>query len=548
MAYGNGAAPAPAPAPALLAAVAADKAAKAAKVAEKAIDKDGKIDWKHVDAEIERSGSKIILPNDPAAMPIDDAIKALERKKADEEQMMDVHEVIDTFPLDGAVAFMHALKLKYGWASPVPTPGFFGPQPPQMLTVDIGPGKDDKVQVPWGSFKVPGIEKPVQTDVTRTEFGPALVIAGQLRKRESHVLKELAALTREIVESNSIYRGNAIRLRTTDSGDIEFRRPPTFIETKHVKPGELILPQIVKDQVETNIFTLIRKTAICVQHGIPLKRGVLLEGKYGTGKTLTASVTAKHCVEHGWTFIMLDRCQGLRQAIEFAKRYQPAVIFAEDIDRAVEDRNERTNDLANIIDGLLSKDAQVMVVLTTNHVEKINPVMMRPGRLDAVISVTPPDADAVEQLVRLYARGLLPKSEKLTKLGKQLAGNIPAMIREVVERSKMAMISRGGDHLTEDDLMVSAIGMQTHMRLLEEPKKENDDPRYKLGDAMAKVVMGVMENEFDEDDDENVTAAINDAARYVVDAVESGTRKTMLGLSTVKDDTENIRAATAKGK
>lgn len=542
MAYGNGAATTDVVARVNV----APKAAEPKRVlSEKAIGKDGKIDWKHVDAEIERDGSKIVLPNDPAPMPIDDAIKALERKKADEEQMMAVHEVIDTFPLDGAVAFMHALKVKYGWASPVPTPGFFGPQPPQMLTVDIGPSKDDKVQVPWGAFMIPGIEKPVQTEVTRTEFGPALVIVGQLRKREAHILKDLAALTREIVETNSIYRGNAIRLRTTDNGDIEFRRPPTFIETKHVKPDELILPQIVKDQVETNIFTLIRKTTTCVKHGIPLKRGVLLEGKYGTGKTLTASVTAKHCVDHGWTFIMLDRCQGLRQAIEFAKRYQPAVIFAEDIDRAAETRDEKTNDLANIIDGMLSKDAQVMVVLTTNHVEKINPVMMRPGRLDAVISVTPPDAEAVEQLVRLYARGLLPKGEKLGKLGDQLAGNIPAMIREVVERSKMAMIARGGDHLTQDDLMISAIGMQNHMKLLEGPKKENDDPRYKLGDAMAKVLSGVMKDEFDDDDEDyDVTSAISDATRYIVNAVEDSTRKTMLGLSTVKDDTEKIRTKT----
>jgi SpoVK/Ycf46/Vps4 family AAA+-type ATPase len=75
-------------------------------------------------------------------------------------------------------------------------------------------------------------------------------------------------------------------------------------------------------------------------HKVPLKRGVLLEGPYGTGKTLTAFVTAKKCVENGWTFIMLDRVAALKEALTFARMYAPAVVFAEDIDRSVE--GERT--------------------------------------------------------------------------------------------------------------------------------------------------------------------------------------------------------------
>ena len=76
------------------------------------------------------------------------------------------------------------------------------------------------------------------------------------------------------------------------------------------------------------------------------------------------------------------------------------------------------------------------MVLTTNHVEKINPAMLRPGRLDAVISVRPPDKGRRSSgCSRLYGRGLIPKEEDLSSVGKKLEGLIPALIREVVERA-----------------------------------------------------------------------------------------------------------------
>jgi hypothetical protein len=40
-------------------------------------------------------------------------------------------------PLDGAYAFHRAIANKYGWSQGVPTPGFFGSKPPQMIGVQI---------------------------------------------------------------------------------------------------------------------------------------------------------------------------------------------------------------------------------------------------------------------------------------------------------------------------------------------------------------------------------------------------------------------------
>lgn len=457
------------------------------KVPAKAIDNDGKLKWDQLDTQIDYEGRKIKLPDDPAKMPIPDAIAALKRLEKDEQTTLQVHEVIDAFPLDGVVALIKAIRQVYGWANYVGPPGFWGPQAPQMITVEIGPDPEDKIQVPWGGFQIPGIENPIYTKTTEGRRGSCLVVTGEVKKKHGAIIKELCDLAREIVARESIYQGKAIRLRP--SGDtIDMQSPPEFVQTRDVREEEWIMPRVTEDLIRTNIWTLIEKTDACVKAGIPLKRGILLEGPYGTGKTITALMTAKTCVGNGWTYITLDKVQGLRAALEFAKRYEPCVIFAEDVDRAAEERNEQTNDLLNILDGVLSKTAKIMVVLTTNEVEKVHQSMLRPGRLDAVISVRPPDAESVTRLIRIYGRNLVRQDEDLTEIGAILAGQIPATIREVVERSKLSAIGRGDTQVSSRDLVTAANGMKHHLDLLNRTNTRILSTTERVGASIADVI------------------------------------------------------------
>jgi transitional endoplasmic reticulum ATPase len=116
-----------------------------------------------------------------------------------------------------------------------------------------------------------------------------------------------------------------------------------------------------------------------------------------------------------------------------------------------------------------------MTILTTNFVEKLNPVILRPGRLDAVITLRAPGAETVERLVRYYAAGLLPESEPVANVGLELKGQIPASIRECVERAKLGMIGRKADKLSESDLMVAAQTMKNHLALLNRRSEEVSD-------------------------------------------------------------------------
>lgn len=446
--------------------------------------------WQGQDVGIEHHGTKITLPAEPKPMDIGNAISALKRRQAADEQTLDIKETIQGYPYDAAVAFLKAMQRKYGWAHPVATPGFFGPINPDLHTVRVGPEPGDTIQVPIGSFTVPGVDSNIATAFQKQPGNKVVfVIFGEVEAKERAIIMELVEMARSILREESIYKGKALRLQVSEDGTLNEELEPIFLQTAYIRPDELVLPVDTATQVRTSLFTPIQRTKECLAHGVPLKRGILLEGPYGTGKTMTANTAARLCVENGWTYIMLDKVQGLRAALEFAKRYQPAVVFAEDIDRVTGERDEAANDLLNTIDGVVTKNAQVITVLTTNHVERINKAMLRPGRLDAVISILPPDAEAAQRLVRLYARGLVQDDEPLDALGEELKGCIPATIREVVERSKLAMIGRGGSSLSQDDLIIAAQGMKRHLELLNEPDNGPKAATQRLGEAMRDVVI-----------------------------------------------------------
>ena len=432
------------------------------------------VNWENQDVDIIREGTKITLPAKPGPMPIDDAIYALTRKKQDEDTEINIIEYIEAFPLDGAVAFMRAMKRIYGWASPVPTPGFFGSSPPSMIGVKTG--INTTKQVIFGRFELPSIDGYIETKVKQNPEGEiCFTIVGSLRKKDSHLINELAVMTREIVKARSIYKGKALHFKTDSKGHVDFHISPTFIDTTKTVLEELVLNNDVMEFIETSIFTPIKHTDKCRQHQIPLNRGVLLEGIFGVGKTMVAKLAAKVCEDNQWTFLMIDKTNALKDALLFAQRYSPAVVFCEDIDRGTTERDDSANDLLNTIDGIITKDAEVISIMTTNHVELINKAMLRPGRLDSVITISPPNKDSVQQLLRVYARGLIAEDENLEMVGQELAGQIPATIREVVERSKLRGISKingNGLLINQQDLIYASREMKAHLALLNRPEEK----------------------------------------------------------------------------
>lgn len=439
--------------------------------------------WTSIATTIKHEGKQIILPNDPLKMSYDAAIQTLERIKKEEAQVFDVHEVIQGLPWDAAVAIYRAMQELYGVVTSSTKMTWFGPVNPQYLSVKTGPFEDDVIQVPIGQLQIPGTDAKFELGI---QPGMAYIV-GKVNKADRARLVEIAQVARKIILTDSIYRGKAIKIHVDDDGDLDMQNQPEFIDLSGVSKSDMIHPELVTELINVNIFSPLENTAACRKNRIPLKRGILMEGKYGTGKSLTALVTAKVATDNGWGFIMLDSCTGLEEGLQYSKSIQPVVIFTEDIDRNSDRDVEQVNQLVNTLDGVDTKTNEVMVVLTTNFVERIDKALLRPGRFDAIISLVPPDAVTAEKLVRKYAGPLLDPKEDLKKAGEYLDKQVPASIREVVERAKLAMLQRGAETINSKDLEVQAFGMKQHFELLAD-KVIMETPKDKLWGAMGALI------------------------------------------------------------
>lgn len=446
-------------------------------------------------ATIKYHSDSLMIPN---GMSVQSAIDLLERQRDYLEEKVAISRVFDAFPFDGANALAECLTKQFGWAAAESTPGFFGSTPPQMLTIEVG--FNETRRVPWGRFSLPGIKGYIETSVSRKDGRIAFAIEGTVKRKDEGNIEALLDGVAEYLKVNSIYAGKAIKIRfLDDNGNMLPMPEPKFLDTAYISRDMLVYSKEVEQAIETNLFTPITRMNDCIANDIPVKRGVLLGGPYGTGKTMAATVASRLAVDAGITYVYVPHSDELALAIEFAKQYDrtACVIFCEDIDRSVTgERSVEMDDILNILDGIDTKSSKIITVLTTNHLENINPAMLRPGRLDAIINVNAPDADAVQRLIRLYGKGTVAADEDLSRAGTMLQGTIPAVIAEVVKRAKLVQLGLQEpgtkvESITGDAIYEAALTIQDQVKLLADmSERKVVEPTFNevIGKALSSVL------------------------------------------------------------
>jgi transitional endoplasmic reticulum ATPase len=413
----------------------------------------------------------------PKGMSLTAAIRSLEQERSSRETVMRVHAPIDGFVPDVAHAFFQALKARYGWVQNKPTPGFFGDSPPVMMTVPTG--LNSHVEVPWGRTVVPGIDGYLSPGVEEHESRFRFVLGGEVKRKHEATIKDIVQDTKEFLRAHSVFRAQAFRLKLHDrDGDVLPLPAPVFLDINRSLKDALVLNEDVEYSIRTNVFVHITHRDVMRRLGVSPKRGILLSGRFGTGKSMTSTVVADLATDNGWTYILCERSDELADILRLAREYSPCVVFCEDVDRVMQgQRSVSMDEVLNVLDGVESKNAEIMVILTTNDLHSINQAALRPGRLDAVIEFHPPDSVAVERLMRQYASGLIATTEDITEAADMMAGQIPAVIEEAVKRSKAAAVYRGVTDwgpgtLQGNDLVAAAHTMRNQNRLLE-PRVED---------------------------------------------------------------------------
>src|SRR5436190_18100665 len=153
--------------------------------------------------------------------------------------------------------------------------------------------------------------------------------------------------------------------------------------------------------------------------GARVPKGILLHGPPGTGKTLLAKAVARESnaeffAQSASSFVEMFVGLGatrIRRLFREARKAAPAIVFIDELDavgatrgKDVSGEKDQTlNQLLVELDGFSSAD-QVVVIAASNLVDKLDPALLRPGRFDRQIFVSPPDLKGRRAILDVHSR------------------------------------------------------------------------------------------------------------------------------------------------
>jgi len=439
---------------------------------------------KLTDDQVVRKGSALILPEtmDPA-----EAIEFLHDYVEQMDANTEFSRKFKYRPWDGAVALQRALLRVTGTTGLARgTWSFFGYDPPELRTINISP--TETIQVPWGRIAVPMIDGIMTVgSVPDRTWGPLFLLHIVAPRKFKGAIEGLFAVVEEELKAQSIYKGSAI------DGQVD----PEFLDLTGVDPRLVIYSEETSRQLSANIWSVVEHTDKLRALGLPRKRAILLEGPYGTGKTLAAFLTAQRAVTNGWTFLYCRPARdNLATVMSTARLYQPAVVFFEDVDAMTTEDTERdaVAQLLDMFDGITAKGTEIMVVLTTNHKERIHRAMIRPGRLDAVVHIGAFDRFAVERMIEVTVPEEIRDGElDYEAIAESMRNFLPAFVKEAIDRAMRYAISRNNGEvgkLSTQDFIDAAEGLRPQLDLME-GAGEGRGPES-LSTALRREVAGAM--------------------------------------------------------
>src|SRR5262249_21999616 len=239
-----------------------------------------------------------------------------------------------------------------------------------------------------------------------------------------------------LIRAHNVFRGQVLSFSESEHHGNEL---VSFLPRPTVTAEEVVLPDGVLETVEQHIAGIGDSARELLDAGQHLKRGLLLHGPPGTGKTHTVRYLTGRL---GATTVILLTGTSIRfieQAAALARRLQPSMVVLEDVDLVgmdrdfSEDGNPLLFSLLEAMDGV-GADADVTFVLTTNRADILEIALAdRPGRVDLAVEIPRPDAACRERLLRVYARDLTVDAD----LGQVVAGTeggTASFIKELIRR------------------------------------------------------------------------------------------------------------------
>ncbi|MBU1136726.1 MAG: CDC48 family AAA ATPase [Nanoarchaeota archaeon] len=262
------------------------------------------------------------------------------------------------------------------------------------------------------------------------------------------ILENLKVTKNDFQEALKIVRPSAMR--------------EVLVETPNIKWGDVGGLGSIKQELIEAVEWPLKNPESFSRMGIRAPRGILLYGPPGTGKTLLAKAVAN---ESEANFIQIKGPsllsmwvgkseEGVRKTFERARQVNPCIIFFDEIDAIAGRRGhdlgnnvtERVlNQMLSEIDGL-EELQNVVVIGATNRPDMLDPAILRPGRFDRVLLVSPPDKKGRDQIFNIHTKNMpLAKDVNLSKLAEKTEGYVGADIESLVREAAMLALRKNKD-------------------------------------------------------------------------------------------------------
>lgn len=413
-----------------------------------------------------------------------DALDYIDNELKQSKKMAKIYYRIRCFRNDGIYQLNQAISQVFGAVVSKEQRNPSGES--SVQTVDITLADGTRVKAPYGDISLEGLGEGSSININYDSSTHDLVITGKCQFRFSSLMDDIIEVTKHNLRTNSIYKGQALEI--SDIND------PKILDLSGIDRQLMVLSKETEYALRP-IYARIMNPTMCLEKGIPLKFGALLEGGYGTGKTLLAFKLAKKAVANNWMFIYLKDPKLLAEALRMSKIIDQSghgvLIFVEDIDQVTRgNRDSAMQDILNTLDGGDTKDMNVITLFTTNHIELIEPTFLRGKRVGTIISMGPLDAETAEQFIRKsFEIGCYTILDDLTDVCKFIEAShiAPAFMAEIIEKVKSMMVLANQCEVRADDIRYS---VQSYLRQVElsRTKDMSVTPEKKFVDALLEVL------------------------------------------------------------
>ena len=271
---------------------------------------------------------------------------------------------------------------------------------PKMYDIE-----DHKVLIEFGASEYVIIRKYSKTKSKDVVEEGTLISGNSIASIERFVEMCKREYTSYLLENKSYY--NLYRISQRGRWDLNKIKTVKTLENIYLEAG-------LKSKVISKIEGFIKSEQLYKKHGISYKIGFMFHGEPGLGKTSIAYAIAQEYKRNIYSIVLTDIKPGMMHQV-FSQIPDHSIVLFDDVDRSMDESMMSSNKYkVKSSDGKLGALLEIldanhylygcMIIMTSNNYDKIDPAIIRPGRIDHAYEFTPVSSE----LLRIILTSFFP--------------------------------------------------------------------------------------------------------------------------------------------